>query len=85
MIKLREEFREKLNEIDGVYVYPSNTNFLLVKTDKDPEKLEKYFRENKVLIRPVHKLSPLIRDTIRVSVADKATNEKFVELMKEYI
>lgn len=85
MIKLREEFREKLNEIDGVYVYPSNTNFLLVKTDKDPEKLEKYFRENKVLIRPVHKLSPLISDTIRVSVADKATNEKFVELMKEYI
>jgi len=85
MIKLREEFREKLNEIDGVYVYPSNTNFLLVRTDKDPEKLEKYFRENKVLIRPVHKLSPLISDTIRVSVADKATNEKFIELMKKYI
>ncbi len=85
MIKLREEFRKNLNEIDGVYVYPSNTNFLLIKTNKDPEKLEEYFRENKVLIRPVHKLSPLISDTIRVSVADKTTNEKFLSLMKEYM
>jgi len=84
MIGLRESFRDKLNEIEGVYVYPSNTNFLLVKTDKDPELLEEYFNNNNVLIRPVHKLSPLIKDTIRVSVADEQTNQKFVNLLKEY-
>ncbi len=85
MIELRESFRDKLNEIDGVYVYPSNTNFLLVKTDKDPELLEEYFNNNNVLIRPVHKLSPLINDTIRVSVSDEQTNEKFANLLADFV
>ncbi|MFP4456910.1 MAG: pyridoxal phosphate-dependent aminotransferase [Clostridia bacterium] len=85
IIELRESFRDKLNEIEGVYVYPSNTNFLLVKTEKDPELLEEYFNDKNVLIRPVHKLSPLIKDTIRVSVADEQTNQKFVNLLADYI
>lgn len=85
MVRLREHFRDELNKIEGVSVYPSSTNFLLVKTDKDPEEIEKYLKDYNILIRPVHKLSPLIKDTFRISVADEITNKRFTEILSKYM
>ena len=81
----RARFVEKLSEIEGIRVLPSQANFLLIELTSDitASKLtEKLLNEHNILIKDL--TSKLGNDRfIRIAVKDTADNDKFLEALKE--
>jgi histidinol-phosphate aminotransferase len=85
MKKLRDDFLKKLNEIEDVFAYDSETNFLLVCMDVDFDAFADYLQEKNILVRKVHNLCEMTNDTVRVSVSNEKDNDEFVRILKEYL
>ena len=83
--KERARFVEKLSEIDGIRVLPSQANFLLVELTSGItafELTEKLLNRHNILIKDL--TSKLGNDRfIRIAVKDTAENDKFLEALKE--
>ena len=81
----RARFVEKLSEIEGIRVLPSQANFLLIELTSGitASKLtEKLLNEHNILIKDL--TSKLGNDRfIRIAVKDTADNDKFLEALKE--
>ena len=83
--KERARFVEKLSEIEGICVLPSQANFLLVELKSGITALElteKLLNRHNILIKDL--TSKLGNDRfIRIAIKDTAENDKFLEALKE--
>lgn len=83
--KERARFVEKLSEIEGIRVLPSQANFLLVELKSGItafELTEKLLNRHNILIKDL--TSKLGNDRfIRIAIKDTAENDKFLEALKE--
>ncbi|HDN62351.1 MAG TPA: histidinol-phosphate transaminase [Candidatus Bathyarchaeota archaeon] len=85
VIEERERLRKALAGLDGIKVYPSKTNFILVKIVKEgvtPRILKKKLMERKILIRDVSD-KPLLSDCIRITVGKPEHNELLVSALEK--
>lgn len=63
-------------------VYPSDANFILVKTD-DPQNIYNYLVTKKIIIRDRSKIE-LCEGCLRITIGTKEENKQLIQILKEY-
>ena len=81
VIASRAELAAKLAAIDGVFVHPSDANYLLFYVDGAKEVWSKLYEEHSVLVRNVSG-DPLLPNCLRVTVGTPRENERFLAAFK---
>jgi len=86
IIKEKEFLYNELKVINGLYVYPSDVNFFLLKMTKenmDSAKLKSLMLEQGILIRTPDGFTHLTPNHVRVAVKDRQANVKMINALKE--
>ena len=78
----RDRLYEALNEIPGVTVYPSCTNFLLVQVDKKQEEIFEALRRKDILVK-IYRNSQDIPNGFRISVTTKDVDDVLISVFRE--
>ena len=79
----RSRLSERLAELPFVVkIYPSEANFLLVKTN-DPKRIYKYLTDHKIIIRDRSSVQ-LCEGALRITVGTKEENDQLIEKLKAY-
>jgi histidinol-phosphate aminotransferase len=79
--------REKLSQAISalpfvVKIYPSEANFILVKTT-DPKRIYKYLTDNKIVIRDRSSIT-LCEGSLRITIGTKEENKQLLEKLNAY-
>ncbi|NEX61294.1 histidinol-phosphate transaminase [Noviherbaspirillum galbum] len=80
----RSRLAQALSAIDGVEVFPSAANFLLVRLQSGRHPADKVFAglvERKVLIKNVGKMHPLLENCLRITVSTPEENKLFLDAL----
>ncbi|MHB1049011.1 MAG: histidinol-phosphate transaminase [Bacteroidota bacterium] len=75
---------EVLQKIEGIKVFPSQTNFLIFKTHGDAHVLFEQLLSDNVLIRDVSSY-PMLENALRVNVGTEEENDMFLKSVKKYL
>ncbi len=79
----RDFLKEELKQFGFIQkIYPSDANFILIKTDNADE-LYQYLSAKKIIVRNRSK-EPLCENCIRVTVGTPNENEILIETLKDY-
>jgi histidinol-phosphate aminotransferase len=81
--KERDKMLENLNKIEGIKVYPSDANFVLIRVD-DGDKIHKKLIQKGILVRNMSHL-PLMENCLRISIGKPEENRIFIETLKEIL
>lgn len=85
LVAERERMAEALDELPGAHVYPSGTNFLLVKLDRSPEALLDYLKsEHSMLISDMSSY-PQLSNHVRISIGAPEQNELLVQAFQHHL
>lgn len=82
-VEQRNYLQKELSQFNFIQkIYPSDANFLLIKTD-DADKLYKYLSGKKIIVRNRSK-EPLCENCIRITVGTPEENESLIDALKKY-
>ena len=80
----RDLLYRQLQEIPGVTVWPSSTNFLLLRTEgADSNQVFDNLKEEGVLIKNLKNSHTLLRGCLRVTVGTEVENQAFLKALKK--
>ncbi|MFU0801446.1 MAG: histidinol-phosphate transaminase [Xylanivirga thermophila] len=79
----RQRLFEKLNQIENIKVFPSHTNFLLIKTE-NIEQIRQSLKNEGISVRKFYS-EPLLDDYIRVTVGNAEENKLFLDVLSNNI
>ena len=82
ILKNRARLFERLTEIPGVEVFPSETNFLLFRVSSDGDRVFRGLMNKGVLVRNLHAMGTPLENCLRVTVGAQEENTAFVEALK---
>ena len=86
IIRDRDGLVARLGAMDGVQVWPSQANFLLIRTKSGTGRATvERLRERGVLVKSLHGASPLLDDCVRVTVGRPEENAAFLKALEEVI
>ncbi len=86
LVRWRDDVAEQLARLDGVTVYPTATNFLLVKLpSNDAAPIVQALAARKIFVRHFPNPALGLRDCLRVSVGTPAENALFLECLQELL
>jgi len=80
----RERLYKALTEIDAVTVFPSQTNFLLVRVP-DAAALFEGLKQAGILIKSMHGADPLLANCVRITVGKREENDAVLAALKELL
>ena len=78
----RSKLARQLDAVNGVRVYPSSANFLLLRVARAKEIFEG-LKQRGVLIKHLHGSHAMLENCLRVTVGTPAENEQFIVAFKE--
>lgn len=82
--KVRDEFINEINNIQGLKAYPSKSNFVLINTgDISPANIEEYLRKNNYLVRNCTGYG--LFSHIRISIGKEEQMKEIVNLIRDYV
>lgn len=84
VVRLREELAASLRDIPGVQVYPSEANFLLIRTPADGATLFADLLTHGILVKNVSAAGPLER-CIRITVGTSLENESCARALRHVL
>lgn len=84
LISEREKLYNRLLALDGVTPYPSETNFLLVRTGGDASKIHKKLKQAGILVKNLDKPGPL-KSCLRVTIGTPEENSIFFKAFKNLL
>lgn len=79
----RDLLLKELKKLEGITVYPSDANFVLIRV-KDGDLIHKKLIEKGILVRNMSHL-PLMGNCLRVSIGKPEENRVFIEVFKEIL
>lgn len=80
----RQKLYRALRRLDGVEVWPSHANFLLLRLAAAPaDAVHRALRRRGVLVKNLHGSHPSLRQCLRVSVGAAAENRLFLRSLRE--
>lgn len=82
IIKQRKFLFAKLNAIKNLKAYPSDANFLLIKTP-DAQMLFEFLKENGLLIKNFNNIEKL-KNYLRITVSNKENNDKLLQYIEKF-
>ena len=78
----RAALLERLRELDGVAVFPSDANFILVQVP-DADAVDARLRERRILVRNFHGSHPLLANCLRLTVGTPGENDLLAAALAE--
>lgn len=80
----RDRMFQLLDEMEGIDVYPSDANFLLLRTaEGEACRIFEALKASGVLIKLLHGAHPLLNDCLRVTIGRDDENGRFLESLAE--
>ena len=83
MIAERKRISEQLQELNGVKVYPSSTNFVLMKYDKAVS-LNEHLESLNIGVRSFG-AAPRLENCLRISMGTRAENDECFNVIKNFV
>ncbi|MFC1507561.1 aminotransferase class I/II-fold pyridoxal phosphate-dependent enzyme [Thermoproteota archaeon] len=86
VIKERKWLIEELKSIDGVTVFPSDTNFILFKitNGESSSQIQNNLKRKGLLIKDRGKI-PMLENCLRVTVGTRASNKRFLRELRRIL
>jgi histidinol-phosphate aminotransferase len=81
LISEREKLYNALSRLEGVTAYPSETNFILIRSSVDATAVHRKLKQAGILIKNLNK-SGLLRNCLRVTVGTPEQNRTFLRVLK---
>jgi histidinol-phosphate aminotransferase len=82
----RDRLREALGRLQGVAVYPSEANFLLLRLQgRDADAVFAGLKASGVLVKNLHGAHPLLAQCLRVTVGTLQENTRFLEVFRSLL
>ena len=79
----RESLFNELKQLDGIHVFPSKANFILVRVaEGQADSLFNKLKEQGVLIKNLNPAGGLLKDCLRITVGTAEENNRFLEVFK---
>jgi histidinol-phosphate aminotransferase len=78
LISERERLYNALSRLPGVTAYPSETNFIMIRTAVDATGIHKKLKQAGILIKNLNKPGPL-KNCLRVTIGTPAENTEFLK------
>jgi histidinol-phosphate aminotransferase len=79
----RERLAAALSRLPGVATFPSDANFILLRTDRPSRDVFEALRRRGVLVRDLGGNPGMLRGCLRVTVGIKVENDAFLEALRE--
>ena len=79
----RKRVYEDYKKVDGLTVYPSETNFVLFRTEKAAE-LTKAFEAASIGVRHFGR-APRLENCLRVSMGTREENDTWLKVLKDFM
>ncbi|MEL6710315.1 MAG: histidinol-phosphate transaminase [Pseudomonadota bacterium] len=79
----RARLTQALATLPGVTVYPSEANFVLLRTP--PQQAETWFqhlRQHGILIKSLHRAHPTLRDCLRITIGTPEENDTLLQVLQ---
>lgn len=84
LISEREKLYNKLSLMQGIDVFPSETNFLLFRTKQDASEIQVKLKKAGILIKNLSKPGPL-RNCLRVTIGTPSENRAFLRELSRIV
>jgi histidinol-phosphate aminotransferase len=84
LVRERERLRAGLDKVDGVTVFPSGANFVLVRVQGDGHALWQRLVDRGVLVRDFSRW-PHLEECLRVTVGTPEENDAFLAALREAV
>jgi histidinol-phosphate aminotransferase len=84
LISERERLYNALSRLPGVTAYPSETNFIMIRTAVDATGIHKKLKQAGILIKNLNKPGPL-KNCLRVTIGTPAENREFLTRLKRIL
>lgn len=78
---LRKELAEEISKINGIEVFPSNTNFLVLRVTNSDECFTK-LKEAGILVKNLNAQHQLLANCLRITVSFNDDNERLLSALK---
>jgi len=79
----RHRLLGELQKIESVTAFPSDSNFILFKTEKSANNIFTYLTKNGILVRNLSS-HPKLNNCLRVTVGTKSENDRFLSKLKDF-
>jgi histidinol-phosphate aminotransferase len=84
LISERQKLYNAFSRLQGVTAYPSETNFILIRTALDASKIHQRLKQAGILIKNLNKPGPL-RNCLRVTVGTPEENRELLKWLKDIL
>lgn len=84
LISEREKLYNALSRMQGVVAYPSETNFILIRTATDATRIHGRLKQSGILIKDLNRPGPL-RNCLRVTVGTPEENREFLRTLQKIL
>ncbi len=81
LISERKKLYNNLSKVAGVTAYPSETNFIMIRTEADASLIHRKLKQAGILIKNLSKPGPL-ENCLRVTIGTPAENKAFIGTLK---
>lgn len=81
LISERKKLYNELSQLAGTSVYPSETNFILIRTSSDASIIHKKLKQAGILVKSLNKPGPL-KNCLRVTIGTPEENREFLKKLK---
>ena len=79
---LRQELAQSLAQVQGLEVFPSQTNFLLVRYQQELPDLFASLLEEKILVKNLATSHPLLQRCIRITIGTMSQNQQVLQSLQ---
>lgn len=84
LISEREKLYNALSRMGGVTAYPSETNFILIRTARDAARIHGRLKQSGILVKNLDRPGPL-KNCLRVTVGKPAENREFLRTLERIL
>jgi histidinol-phosphate aminotransferase len=84
LISERERLYNALSKLPGVTAYPSETNFIMIRTAADASRVHQKLKQAGILIKNLNKPGPL-KNCLRVTIGTPKENKEFIVRLKRIL
>lgn len=84
LISEREKLYNALSALPGVAAYPSETNFIMIRTATDASAIHNKLKRAGILIKNLNKPGPL-KNCLRVTIGTPEENKTFITILKKIL
>jgi histidinol-phosphate aminotransferase len=84
LISERERLYNALSRMQGIMAFPSETNFILFRTDKDATRVYTKLKQAGILIRNMNRPGPL-KNCLRVTIGTPIENNEFSAALRKIV